>query len=375
MNLYQESQIHIEKAEKFLSIGEIDSARSHYILAAELQWSFVNSLPEDRIRTISVYGLSAATLFYRGNDLERSESLAYLLLSKPNLESYSKSQLRELLARVWNERQMEEIGYRLPVSPLSVIFRKGSILHGLAPTDAIDTPIRSVFNLFQRLAAWMCDLPLTKKPDAVLNERYRAFSSEPALGSYRIDLYIAQDDQLALEFPGITKQLPLPDDVITSFLDFMSYASNDDYDSICSFIPDDQYRKTLVRLARNIVPDGTQVGEVEIRRANDYKEKSVTLVAEHRSPFGRMIKKCEPIEKIGNVLQEVTKHTGILRAVDLDKNELRLDMDNETLKFKKADDIVDDVVGSLLNKRVVIVGNYRSNKSSSFLATDIDLAV
>ncbi len=83
-------------------------------------------------------------------------------------------------------------------------FRKGEILHGLAPTDAIDTPLRSVLNVFQRIAAWKSHLPLSRRPQEVMNERYRAFSAEPIAASYRVDLYLAEDIQMSLDFeePG-----------------------------------------------------------------------------------------------------------------------------------------------------------------------------
>ncbi len=95
MNLYHESQLHIAAAEDLLRNGEIAGARERYRMAADLQWSLVDSLPEDRVRTKSVYGLSAATLYFRAQDLDKAEEVAYNVLSRA-VEEHSGAQLREL---------------------------------------------------------------------------------------------------------------------------------------------------------------------------------------------------------------------------------------------------------------------------------------
>lgn len=377
MNAYQQSQVHIVEANRLLQTEELPAARAAFIRAADLQWSFVNGLPDDRIRTASVYGLSAAILYYKGNDLEAAERLAHMLLSKPHLEGRSRVELRELLARIWNERQMEQMGYRMSSSPLSVVFRYGVILHGLAPTDAVDTPIRSVLNMFQRIAAWKSHLPAERKPSSVMNERYRAFSSEPVLSSYRIDLYLAEDEQLRLDMPDDAGPMPSPDEVMSSFTELIRYASVGDYEGICDLVPEEQYRKTFVMLLRNVVPDGTQVGEIEFRRPSEPKESAVILSSRSKAPLTQMLKREKLVGSSSHITDDsgTSELLGILRAVDLDENRLRLDQGGDKEEFNKADDILDDVIGPMLNKRVRITGGYQTRKRRKiFVATDIELA-
>lgn len=373
MTLYQESQEHILQADGFLVSGDVVSARKHFLQAADLQWKLVNSLPSERIRTSAVFALSSATLYFRGNALDEAEHIIHALLAGPGPEDHIRRELQELLARIWNERQMEKVGFSLPAKPLSVVFSRGQILHGLAPTDAVDTPIRSILNIFHRLAAWKIHLPLTKQPQHMLAERYRALTSEPILGSYRVDLYLAQDQMcLDLDDPSLT--VPTTDEVMNDLIGFLRHASADHYDELCSMVPDEPYRTTLIRLMRNIVPDGRQVGEVEFRRAGENKESAVVLRPAHRDQIRSILRKSAGPEQIGSSRSlQTQQRKGVLRAVDLDFNLLRLDSEGDKLEFTKAEDIMDDVVGPMLNKLVVITGSFPKGRKK-FRASDIELA-
>jgi len=117
MNPYEESQTHIVEANRLLRARDVQSARFHFRKAADLQWSFVKALPGDRVRTIAVYGLSAATLYYRAHALDEAEGIIHRLLSRESIEEHSQWGLRDLLARIWNERQKEDDGESAPQRP------------------------------------------------------------------------------------------------------------------------------------------------------------------------------------------------------------------------------------------------------------------
>ena len=74
--------------------------------------------------------------------------------------------------------------------------------------------------------------------------------------------------------------------------------------------------------------------------------------------------------------QEVERAVGVLRAVDLDKNLLRLERPSGPLTFTKAEDIYDDIIGPLLNKPVVITcARPKGRGKRQLVASDIELAV
>jgi hypothetical protein len=107
---YQESQNSILEAETLVASGDVDGARAKYLEAARLQNIFVDSLPFDKVRTRSVYGLSAATLYYRANDLESAARLAHSLLAHEGLEERAAIALEGLLSRIHHEKLIRNEG-------------------------------------------------------------------------------------------------------------------------------------------------------------------------------------------------------------------------------------------------------------------------
>lgn len=105
MSYYRESQARIDEAESALLHGDEPRARALYREAADLQRAFIDSVAPERVRTRSIYGLSAATLLARAGDDEDAERLACQILAEPWVEAYAADKLRELLDRIWKERR------------------------------------------------------------------------------------------------------------------------------------------------------------------------------------------------------------------------------------------------------------------------------
>jgi hypothetical protein len=108
MTLYHEAHEHIHRAKAYAATGEILYARAHYSQAGELQWQYVSTLPDDRITTIAVYGLSAATLFFRGHDFARAAEIASALLGRPDIKQNTVSKLENLLTDIRAEKSAEQ---------------------------------------------------------------------------------------------------------------------------------------------------------------------------------------------------------------------------------------------------------------------------
>lgn len=105
MSYYHDSQARIDEAEEALRAGDDARARALYREAAGLQRAFIDSVSPDRTRTRSIYGVSAATLFYRAGDLDDAEQLAHRLLAEPWVEARSAEELRHLLTVIWSHRR------------------------------------------------------------------------------------------------------------------------------------------------------------------------------------------------------------------------------------------------------------------------------
>lgn len=102
---YQRSQDLIARAEAAKGAGDETQARACYLEAARTQWKWVQGLPVERLRTRSVFGLSAATLFYRAGDKTAAEDVARQLLSDPSFEPSSQYKLGELIGLISRESQ------------------------------------------------------------------------------------------------------------------------------------------------------------------------------------------------------------------------------------------------------------------------------
>ena len=67
---YRDSEQRIFEAETAMREGDVERARALFRQAAELQAEFVDAQPAERVKTKSVFGVSAAVLFYQGGDLD-----------------------------------------------------------------------------------------------------------------------------------------------------------------------------------------------------------------------------------------------------------------------------------------------------------------
>lgn len=114
---YQASQERIVEAEAAQKAGDTARARALFREAAQLQRAFVDSLPPERVRTKSVYGLSVASLLYRAGDLDEAERLAGQLLGEAWIEPHAADEIRALLAQIWLDRGEPSPSVRAAQSP------------------------------------------------------------------------------------------------------------------------------------------------------------------------------------------------------------------------------------------------------------------
>ena len=106
MTRYHESETLIAEAEAAERRGDDERARAAYRTAAELQWAMVCELPAERTITKSIFGSSAATLFWRAGDLDEAKRLADSLLVESWIYGHASMRLRQLLGRIRAEKAM-----------------------------------------------------------------------------------------------------------------------------------------------------------------------------------------------------------------------------------------------------------------------------
>ena len=129
----------------------------------------------------------------------------------------------------------------------------------------------------------------------------------------------------------------------------------------------------FTRLIRNIVPTKKGAEEVEVRRmtGGDVAEK-VSLVRDTRQKINDILKTTGDDEETS-----AAELRGVLRALHLDNNwiELALAPDGEHQRCETPAETLDEVVGPMVNRSVVVFGRWkrRSGKKDKFLLKEIDL--
>jgi hypothetical protein len=98
---YQASQDLILDAESAASADDLALAVANWLAAARLQHgAFANYLSRGKIRSACVFGLSAATLYYRAGAYAESETVCVQVLAIENGEGHSLEKAAELFHRV-----------------------------------------------------------------------------------------------------------------------------------------------------------------------------------------------------------------------------------------------------------------------------------
>jgi len=101
---YEQSQNFIVQAEEALRKQNFEIAQRLFLQAAQIQHDYIQQLPSERKRSLAAYGLSAAVLYFRGNDLNAASRLAHQLLGDEIGEDYYREKLEELLLRIQNQK-------------------------------------------------------------------------------------------------------------------------------------------------------------------------------------------------------------------------------------------------------------------------------
>jgi hypothetical protein len=136
-------------------------------------------------------------------------------------------------------------------------------------------------------------------------------------------------------------------------------------------VPDEGYRKTFLKLARNLAPTGKSFSELEIKSAIRPQLDGIIFAPPARKAIDESIKKSAP-PAAPDSGEDVT-FTGILRAVHLDQDWLEVtvnDPDERHIRVDNAGEAIDDVVGPMVNREVKV--NARLLPTGKFTFEDIE---
>ena len=329
--------------------GQGQKARELYARAADAEQRAVADLDAAKTRTFGISSVSTVSLYYKATMFERAEEIACRWLPTELLPDFAKEQLRNLLQSIWSEQTRKKAPVRFEPGQVLVSVRGGEIVSGGAPLDLIVEKVKTVQSLFHRTAEFLSGFVHRRRgaPGKNIQDSCRPWLFQAAPGSYQFAVAIQKEYQQNLFEPA----LPSPAEVSYCFLQILQAGIEDPEEGLAEVVPNVDYRRTFLKLTRNLAPDGKRCKQLDVRAAGD--SRPISLDADVRQELGQLIRGTNREDETRDVEPE-TLH-GVLRAVHLDKDWLEIAAEEgSSRRVYAVGEEVDDVLGPLVNRPVIV---------------------
>ena len=327
-----------------MRLGKREDARALYALAAAAEERALEALDLSKARTYGITAVSAASLYFKAGQLDCAERIALASMAFDQLPAFARHQLRQIMQVVWAEQERQASGLRFAPGQLMVSVSGKQVVTGGAPLQPILDKVKTIESMHCRTVEFLSDTAFRTHgpPSKRIRENYQAWLFQAPPGSYQFAVAIQQDDTEDM-FGSCGEAVA---DFLFKILRLGSDGSDEDFSCV---VPDARYRETFLKLSRNLAPSGKAFDALEVRAADD--SQSVKLDQEVRKRLG------ERIRGLGKANVDAARrqaYAGVLRAVHLDKDWLEVAVENRHVKVVGVGEQVDDVIGPLVNKRVLV---------------------
>lgn len=345
--------------------NEFNRARLLYGQAAETEQRALNDLESGKPRTRGITAVSAVSLWFKAGEFNKAEQLAYLMLSAGDLPEFASAELRTLVQAIWTESSKQQAGVTFLPGQVYVAVKGGEVVTGGAPLDLIIDKVQTIQSMFFRTIEEAKKMPLRKRgaPTREIQEAGRPWLFQAPPGSYQFSVAIQEPAQKDF-FDGID-----PSQIAERFLDILRAVASDDSALLENLVPDEDYRSTYLKLTRNLAPSGKTFENLEIRSATDAATISLSPNSRRMINTTLRAKTQYPLpspEENENTL------SGTLRAVDLDKDYIDVTIDGKSEHIVGLKDALDDVIGPMINRRVIVRVLQRMGQPSKFVDIELD---
>lgn len=363
-----------------LRAGDVAAARKLYAEAAVLEREALERIPSEKRRTWGAVAVSLAALLYKAKQLHEAELTLYALLANRELLPDARDQLRDLLSTVRDELSLPD-GLEYAGQGFELTMRGGEVGEGSAPLDLVVQESEQVRNLLVRSIERRAGFPFRpagKLPAPEIIDMIQARATQARIGSFRFTVRLAAPAQMKL-FP----ELAAPKlEGLTGWLSkFMSAAASSHEgraEALRELAPEKEYRVALLKLVRSIAPHGKRVSEVEftpVEKAPDGAAERHPVVLNRDTK--RALEEAIRMDAPAPPPEQEESVEGTLRAVHLnDKWLIVVLADGREVKCHfEPDNVLDDMVGPMVNHRVAVLGKWRgAGTHRKFELRDIDLS-
>jgi hypothetical protein len=352
--------------------GDLPRALELYRGAAEAEIKALEALPTEKRRTLGITAVSAVALWYKSREYAAAAKLAHRWLGDDLLPEFAIEQMNRLLELVWTAQEAERAGVHFVTGDVLVAVKGGEIVYGGAPLDLILRKIDEIKAVYFRTIEMLMKHPLRKRgmPSIELQEFFRPWLFQAPAGSYQFAVRVQEPPQHEL-FP---EDRPSVERVTSTFMEIIRATASDPLNDLPQVVPDQEYRTTFLKLARNIAPTGKRYSQVEIRDASTPTVSPISMSSDSRDAINSALRKERPPvrhEEYG----QIQHMTGILRAVHLDDDWIELTTDQPErphVHIVEAGDVLDDVVGPMVNHRVTVTVSVGKYHKLSFRDIELD---
>lgn len=363
--LHAESERLAIEAQLALQARNTGQALNLYRQAAEQERKALDQLDKSKTRTRGITGVSAVALWFKAGEYSLAEQLAHSMLSDPLIPEFARDELRNLVQAIWTESSKQKAGVTFVPGQVMVSVKGGEVVTGGAPLDLIVDKVQTIQSMFYRTIEFLNGASHRRAgpPAKELQESCRPWLFQSAPGSYQFSVAIQKPAQ-----SDFFKQDVEPERIAQHFLEIVGASSGEDAASLEKLVPDESYRATFLKLARNLAPTGKTFDRIELRASGE--SRPVGLGVESRANINQQLRKKPAVSAIEEVEPEELR--GTLRAVHLDKDWLDVVIDGASAHIVGLQDAVDDVIGPMVNREVVVRVIRSSPKKLKFV--DIELA-
>ncbi len=242
----------------------------------------------------------------------------------------------------------------------------GEVVKGGAPLDLIVDKVQTIQSIFFRTAEFLKNMPLRRHGPAskAIQEQCRPWLFQSVPGSYQFSVAIQGPSQTEL---FETNQIE-PKLVASTFMAILESTVKEPETKLQELVPDKEYRNVFLKLARNLAPNGESFSHLELR--SNQTQAPVVLTRESRKELSGIIKN----ELHTTNFEEgssVENFRGVLRAVHLEKDWIEVYVGEEVRRISGVGETVDDVIGPMVNHRVIV--QVEKQRGGTFKFRDIEL--
>lgn len=364
---HTESERFAIDAQMAVRAGDLDRANELYREAAIAERKALDQLDESKLRTRGITAVSAVSLWFKAGEYTAAEQLAHLMLADPLQPEFSREELRNLVQAIWTESSKRKASVAFVPGQVMVSVKGGEVVTGGAPLDLIVDKVQTIQSMFYRTIEYLQGVSHRRAgpPSKELQESCRPWLFQSAPGSYQFSVAIQKPKQ-----HDFFKEDVEPNRIAQHFLEIVSASTYEDGAALENLVSDKDYRATFLKLARNLAPTGKTFDRIELRGSGEVKP--VCLDTETRSSINLQLRQVRPPSLIEESNPEELR--GTLRAVHLDKDWLDIVVNGVSHHVEGLQDAVDDVIGPMVNRSVLVRIIRSKAKAKKLKFVDIELA-